>query len=402
MVVVGGEGVDALLLGLAVRLVPRVAGLHAAAEEAGGVGTGVWREVVVAVERAEHVVVPLVGLAVGDGVQVAPFQLAEVGAGGGVWIPPRVALQEGLEILAGVGGGRHHRKEQQQALHLFFFVVKIFEIFSGFLQEKKKMRKEPNLDDVLSSWVLDALRRVFGYEDIRNLILQAKLGGRVAYGKTFGAEHKEKQLKDYLKKLLVGKKKHRLLLFTASNRALRGETHYQGFVVDYEEKHLWVVDPASVKGKEGIYASFVAREVVVPFFQAQGWETGFVRLSSACQATTDDVFCQTWTLWLLVRVARALLTGKKKLGVIRVPKKLTLRHKALLRFYKECLKVEGVCEELQATYRDTIRRSTVLVRHLSSKKEKEEVRRFYLAVDPCDAVARMNELDLMTEEQRNE
>ena len=86
------------------------------------------------------------------------------------------------------------------------------------------MRKEPNLDDVLSSWVLDALRRVFGYEDIRNLILQAKLGGTVAYGKTFGAEHKEKQLKDYLKKLLVGKKKHRLLLFTASNRALRGET----------------------------------------------------------------------------------------------------------------------------------------------------------------------------------
>lgn len=260
--------------------------------------------------------------------------------------------------------------------------------------------RQPNLDDVLSSWVLDALRRVFGYEDMRNLILQAKLGKRVAYGKTFGAEHKVRQLRDYLKKLLVPGE-HRLLLFTASNRALRGETHYQGFVVDYQAKHLWVVDPASVRGGEGIYAAYVARDVVMPFFQAQGWATGFVRLSNACQATTDDVFCQTWSLWLMVRVARALLT-KKKLPTVSVPKKLLLRYKALLRFYKECLKVEGVCEELQATYRDTIRRSPALVGHLPTKKEKEEVRKFYLDVDPCAEVARMNELDLMTEDQRKE
>lgn len=260
--------------------------------------------------------------------------------------------------------------------------------------------KQPVLEDVLSSWVLDALRRVFGYEDMRNLILRAKLGKKVAYGKTFGAEHKVRQLKDYLKKVVVADDACRLLLFTASNRALRGETHYQGFVVDYQKKQLWVVDPASVRGGEGIYASYVARDVVMPFFQAHGWETGFVRLSNACQATTDDVFCQTWSLWLMVRVARQLLS-KKKLTTISVPKKLTLRYRALLRFYKEGLKVEGVCEELQATYRDTIRRSRVLVEHLPTKKEKDTVRRYYLAVDPCVEVVRMNEADLMTEDQRN-
>lgn len=260
--------------------------------------------------------------------------------------------------------------------------------------------KPPNLDDVLSSWVLDALRRVFGYEDIRNLILQAKLGDKVAYGRTFGAEHKVRQLRDYLKKLLVPGE-HRLLLFTASNRALLGETHYQGFVVDYQKKHLWVVDPASVRGGDGIYASYVARDVIMPFFQAQGWETGFVRLSNACQATTDDVFCQTWSLWLMVRVARQLLS-KKKLTTISVPKKLIIRYRALLRFYKEGLKVDGVCEELQATHRDTIRRSSALVAHLPTKKEKDTVRKYYLAIDPCVEVVRMNEMDLMTEDQRKE
>jgi hypothetical protein len=259
----------------------------------------------------------------------------------------------------------------------------------------------PALDDVLSSWVLDALRRVLGYEDIRNLILRSMVDHKgVAYGKTFGAEHTVKQLEQYLKTITTGKTpSHSYLLFTASNQAYQGETHYQSFVVDYAHKKLWVLDPASAMGREGIYAAYVARDTIMPFFQKKGWDTAFVKLTKPCQSTEDDIFCQTWSLWLQSRFVRALLDKKKTL-TLSVPAALRTRYKDLLRFYKESIALPEACKELTATYRDTIRTSPALVLGATPAKAKEIVRN-YLKVDPCQEVLRMNELDLMTTEQRH-
>lgn len=263
--------------------------------------------------------------------------------------------------------------------------------------------KAPVLDDVLSSWVLDALRRVFGYEDLRNLILRSmdRQDKGVVYGKTFGAEHTEKQLKRYLTKITGDKTppSHKYLLFTASNQADQGETHYQTFIVDYTKKKVWVMDPSSVMGKEGIYAAFVALDTIIPFFQQKGWDTAFVKLSHACQSTEDDVFCQTWSLWLQSRFLRVLREGGKK-QTLSVPASLRTRYKELLRFYKENIAIPEVCKELKDTYRDTIKTSQALV-HGASPTEAKEIIRHYLSFDPCEEVLRMNELDLMTDKQRN-
>lgn len=260
---------------------------------------------------------------------------------------------------------------------------------------------KPILEDVLSSWVLDALRRVMGYEDIRNIILRSKISHKgVIFGKTFGIEHTEKQLGNYLKKLTTRTPpSHQYLLFTASNQAYQGETHYQSFVVDYTKKKVWILDPASVMGKEGIYAAYVARDTVLPFFQKKGWDTAFVKLTKPCQSSEDDIFCQTWSLWLQVRFLRMLLDKNKK-HTLSVPSSLRTRYKDLLGFYKEVLALPEVCQELTATYRETIQASPALVRGVSATKAKEIIRH-YLSFDPCQEVMRMNELDLMTDEQRN-
>lgn len=256
-------------------------------------------------------------------------------------------------------------------------------------------------DDVLSSWILFALRKVFGYEDIRNMILKKLIKDKkeIVFGKTFGAENTETQLKTYLKKIVKSKTKKKYLLFTASNQAFEGETHYQTFVVDYDKKHLWVIDPASKMGKEGIYSAYVATDTIMPFFREKGWEARFVELRNACQTTLDDIFCQTWSLWLQSKFIHLLLEGKKSL-VISIPKPLTTRYKDLLKFYQECLQIPSVCRELKVTYQETIQTSPELVKGLD-KQTRTKLIQHYLSFDPCRQIKDMNEYDLMTEEQRN-
>lgn len=260
----------------------------------------------------------------------------------------------------------------------------------------------PNVDDVLSSWVLDALRRVMGFEDMRNTILSYFLKNTedVVLGRTFGMENTETEVVKYLKKITgktLSNKKY--LLFTASNQASQGETHYQAFVVDYVSKKLWVIDPASVEGKQGIYDAYVATLTIMPFFKKLGWKTGFVKLTNACQSTTDDIFCQTWSLWLLIKFINILLHDKPK--TITISKSLFVRYRRLLRFYKECIDVPGVCEELRRTYQETIQTSEYLVQGEKTKKGKDKVVKYYLSYDPCAQVRAMNEMDLMTEAQRS-
>lgn len=260
--------------------------------------------------------------------------------------------------------------------------------------------KKPALDDVLSSWVLFALRKVFGYEDIRNMILKKLVKDKkgIVFGKTFGAENTETQIKTYLKKI-VKTTKQKYLLFTASNQAFEGETHYQTFVVDYDKKTLWAIDPASKMGKEGIYAAYVATDTIMPFFKEKGWDARFVQLKNACQTTTDDIFCQTWSLWLQSKFIHLLLEGEKSL-VVSVPKALSTRYKDLLTFYQQSLEIPAVCKELKATYQETIKTSPELVEGLT-KKSKAVMIQDYLSFDPCQQVQQMNPLDLMTQEQRN-
>lgn len=263
----------------------------------------------------------------------------------------------------------------------------------------------PNLgDDVLSSWVLDALQRIMGVGDIRNKILTWFIRNHddVEFGKTFGMESTDTNIRKYLDKMVSHIPKKRWTIFTASNKAYQGETHYQTFVADHDNKRLWMIDPASFDGKEGIYSAYVAKLTIAPYLQKKGWKASFVKLTNPCQSTRDDVFCQTWSLWLVIRLMDLLLRNPNgSVMIIPVSPSLFVRYRALLRFFKECLRnVDGVCTELTTTYRDTIKTSPELVEGESTIRAKNNLIKQYLSFDPCECVQNMNEMDLMTEEQR--
>lgn len=269
---------------------------------------------------------------------------------------------------------------------------------------KKSTAISPTMDDVLSSWVLDALRKTYGYGDIRNKILEhfIKNNKIVAYGKTFGVENTESQLKKYLAEITETKTNANYLLFTASNKPYLGETHYQTFVLDFITKQLWVIDPASVMGRSGIYASFVATETIIPFFKSLKWKTSFVQLTNPCQTTMDDIFCQTWSLYLQIQLTKQLIDNVKNVSVIVVPKSLRSRYRNLNKFYKDTIGISGICKELKETYKETIKTSPYLILGKKTKKEQKDVIQYFLSIDPCVKVKKMNELDLMTEAQRLE
>lgn len=257
-----------------------------------------------------------------------------------------------------------------------------------------------NVNPIVGSWVLDALRRVMGLEDIRNDILHKQLKSykHICYGKTFGSETKKTTLMQYLEEIIVAKNDCQFLIMTATNMALRGETHYQVFIADYSNNKLWVIDPSSVKKKAGIYAPFIALETIMPFFKEKGWETDFVNLTNPCQTTEDDVFCQSWGLFLVLEVIPKLKKQQKDTSIqIQVPRSLMTRYKKLIGFYHKFLPL--LCEDLKETYQQTIKSSRDLVKEAKNKKEKEEIVRYYLQFDPCKELQSMNAIDLMTEEQ---
>lgn len=253
------------------------------------------------------------------------------------------------------------------------------------------------VDPVVASWVLDALRRVIGLEDVRNEILKKELkqSTKICYGKTFGSETKKKELMAYLESIVVGKTDCDFLVMTATNFALAGETHYQVFILDYVHRHLWVIDPSSVKKTEGIYTPYISTLTIMPFFEDHGWTTEFVSLTHPCQTTYEDVFCQSWSLLLGIEFLKKL--KKKDTTELKVFPSLTRRYSKLLKFYQQYLPL--YCEDLKEIYQQTIKTSRDLVKGIKDKKEKQKVIQYYLQFDPCEQLEAMKASDLMTEEQ---
>lgn len=268
-----------------------------------------------------------------------------------------------------------------------------------FLQINKTVQKTKNIkDEVLTSWILDAIRKVFGLEDIRKNVLKyflpISLHTQIEFGKTFGSETKMTMLKKYLESSLTCKK--RLLLFTVSNMAKNQETHYQTFVLDLRYKHLWVIDPASVMGQTGIYQPFIANDTIIPFYKNKGFTTEFVKLKNPCQSTENDVFCQTWSLFLQIEFVKKYLEINDMNIILSIPKALRHRYKYLIAFYKKSVRyVDSVCIDLSDIYNYEISTSKYLVEGLATQQDKMNLRNYYKSFDPCKELLKMNEIDLI-------
>jgi hypothetical protein len=240
----------------------------------------------------------------------------------------------------------------------------------------------------LISWILFSIRNVLGYEHNRNTILATELKRipGLEFGRTFSEEYKNEDLLYYLSQII--KVKNKRILFTAANLPdlETQETHYQTYVVNTKTKLVLMMDPARKASGKGIYPAIVSREIIRPFFESNGYTVSWIDTSSACQIKMQDVFCQSWSLYLQIQ---AILYPETR---IDIPKTQAGKYGILLNFFKRVINYDTICEELQKEYIDTVKNAPTKDLSVSEKK-------YLIKQDPCSILAGMETKDMFDDDE---
>lgn len=241
-------------------------------------------------------------------------------------------------------------------------------------------KKETIDEQDVISWVLHALKIVIGDESIREEILMhyhpglhrgnitklRKIDSKnhknhaftfdafVDFSQDDAIEKKNNEMRKYLSEII---NMNGTIVFTATNVQRDEddfETHFQTFIVDNDDKIVYAIDPAYdktvVKTKksknilasgQGIYYAEVAHETVKPFFESHQYAFKLIPLSSPAQIAYDDVFCQSWSLYILNSVLEKDKDGipiYKNIEEFQIPESQIEKYSVILEFYKKIFK----------------------------------------------------------------
>lgn len=261
-----------------------------------------------------------------------------------------------------------------------------------------------SLKELSISWLLHSIKILLGDESIRRYIIVKKFPNLkhklkkdirtfnpfIKKGKT--RQDKIKEIETYLEYMINLKNDN--VVFTATNVQQNNEdneTHFQMFIVDNNNKKVYAIDPAYNKDEEnfiGIYYAEVTHEVIKPFLESKGYDFKFVPLSRPAQSTTNDVFCQTWSLLILLD----LLETKKYLDPnmeYKIPSTQLNCYEMILDFYKDIFidSMPELLENLQEEYNGSI----------NENYETEEEKNKLLKIDVAGLLYQMKKGDIKKE-----
>lgn len=281
----------------------------------------------------------------------------------------------------------------------------------------------------LNAWVVESLRSAIEPAKVRNSLIRQALGDLTReldsdfeLGPTFSNYYDMADLERYVYDALTKESRHTYEVFTAANIPLKGETHFQTFIADRSTLELIIIDPAYAPWG-AIYGAVDSEAAIREQAARAGWRVVRVDTPYACQITDSDVFCQTWSLIMMLDFMRQKLTvpkgrarGRRKLKEFLIPdlsksgphriyrttddedaprELMEPRYRLLLNFYKGSITNEVFCRELQKAYMDKVKGSGPydLVPYLKSKKGGKfsaalarTAQRQALALNPCEAV----------------
>jgi hypothetical protein len=283
----------------------------------------------------------------------------------------------------------------------------------GGVKRKRSTEKTAYLFAI--EWSLEFMREVMGKSYVRNLILQHFVPGikNLDHSETFDGfreaddpslyKNKESQILAYCEKISTIQP---YVVFTASNILYDDvdehgnqdtQTHYQCFYVDNANKTLYVFDPArKADDSDGIYEPQIAIYTVNEFFKKKKkYKVFFARLSHPAQLFESDIFCQTWTLYLLIQFFKH---DCKKGVVLPIPEKLVERYAIIIDFYHKILDAfPEVRKDLFNTYKEGLRvqeNKDYILEHGGSNYTISEMKK----LDPYKVMKSMNAKHLFTDE----
>jgi hypothetical protein len=263
------------------------------------------------------------------------------------------------------------------------------------------------LKELSISWLLHSIKILLGDESIRRYIILNKFPDLkhelkkdirtfdpfVKKGKT--RQDKYKEIEKYLNYVI--KLKKNIVVFTATNvqqNAEDNETHYQTFIVDNDHKKVYAIDPAYDKDEEdfiGIYYAEVTHESIKPFLESKGYKFEFIPLSRPAQSSTNDVFCQSWSLLILLDVLKNNKYQEPHVE-FKIPSTKLARYEMILDFYKDIFidSMPELLENLQEEYNGSIKECKDDDENCPSEKQKEKL----LEIDVAGLLYQMKKSDV--------
>lgn len=255
--------------------------------------------------------------------------------------------------------------------------IQAYYLFKSTNNNKKTMPVQTRTDTcrkISISWALEAMKNVLGYEDVRNAIIknyfpQIENAEEMRTFDAFQQYHtppfidKAIEITDYCEDIIEDDGVTGIVVMTAANiqdSARDRFTHYQSFIIDKDLKRVFAIDPASKEHGVGIYEAAITETVVLPIFRSHDYACDFVSLSHPAQTNKGDVFCQTWTLVILLKALEKMYKKDNKtkfIGVIDIPapRPKINKYRLLIDFYKDILqKVPEVGRELAIDYLEVI------------------------------------------------
>lgn len=242
---------------------------------------------------------------------------------------------------------------------------------SGYDSNESDSQESENI----KSWVVYGLRDLLGFEKIRKKILANKLKNsldkNLFIGPTFGLRTDNKTLDKCIASLPKNLSKKPFTLFTAINLADKetSESHYQTYIVDNLGKKLYMIDPSMSSNSDELYSKYTEEEVSDEGYKSikslytphisfyignkmvkKGYDVYWINTSNRCQSSTQDVFCQTWSLILQIETMKKLL--KKDNSPIVIPKLKKERYEIILRFYKNLISDKEFKTEFIKTFKE--------------------------------------------------
>ena len=123
----------------------------------------------------------------------------------------------------------------------------------------------------------------------------------------------------------------------------------------------------------------ITYKTIQPFFKKNGYQFQYVKLMNPAQTLTEDVFCQSWTLYILLEVLASGVSTSSTLGILRqsstasdrskmdeilinIPKKQIDKYELLLNFYKQILVVESISDKLDKTYKSNVKKNKAFIK----------------------------------------
>ena len=137
----------------------------------------------------------------------------------------------------------------------------------------------------------------------------------------------------------------------------------------------------------------ITYKTIQPFFEKNGYQFQYVKLMNPAQTLTEDVFCQSWTLYILLEVLKNGVNTGSTIEMdeilINIPKKQIDKYELLLNFYKQILVVESISDKLNKTYKSNVKKNKAFIKTHTTKFKNIAI------MNATDIILNMKPSDLM-------